>query len=102
MNFKTEKTEVLVIGSGGAGLRAAIELHNNNVDVLVVGKCKKGDAHTILANGGINAALASMDKEDSWKLHAADTIRDGGFINDPDAVTLLCKNAPKAIKELAL
>ncbi|MCP3660776.1 MAG: FAD-binding protein [Bacteroidetes bacterium] len=95
------KTDVLVIGSGGAGLRCAIELFDKNIDVTVVGKCKKGDAHTILARGGINAALGNMDPEDSWQLHAADTIKDGGEINDHKAVELLCKNAPKAISELA-
>ena len=99
--MKTEKSEVLIIGSGGAGLRAAIELHDNKKDVLIVGKCKKRDAHTILATGGINAALGNMDEKDSWELHAADTIRDGGLINDANAVVLLCKNASGAVKELA-
>jgi succinate dehydrogenase / fumarate reductase flavoprotein subunit len=98
--MKIEKSEVLIIGSGGAGLRAAIELKDRGKDVLVVGKCEKRDAHTILATGGINAALGNMDPKDSWQLHAADTIRDGGFINDTDAVLLLCKNAPAAVKEL--
>lgn len=96
-----EKSDVLIIGSGGAGLRAAIELFDNKVDVLVVGKCKKREAHTIMATGGINASLGNMDKQDSWKQHAADTIKDGGFINDSKAVEILCKNAPQAIKELA-
>ncbi|MEK6839747.1 MAG: FAD-dependent oxidoreductase [Nanoarchaeota archaeon] len=99
--MRTEHADVLIIGSGGAGLRAAIELADNNIDVLVVGKCKKRDAHTILATGGINAALGNMDSQDSWQLHAADTIRDGCFINDTDAVITLCKHAPQAIKELA-
>ncbi|MBI4021649.1 MAG: FAD-binding protein [Candidatus Aenigmarchaeota archaeon] len=93
--------DVLVIGSGGAGLRAAIELADRGVDVLVVGKSKKRDAHTILATGGINAALGNMDPQDSWPLHAADTIRDGGWINDPRGVELLCKHAPRAVQELA-
>jgi len=91
-------SDVLVIGSGGAGLRAAIELYDNKVDVLVVGKCKKREAHTIMATGGINAA---MGEKDSWQLHAADTIKDGGYINDTEAVMTLTKNAPNAIKELA-
>jgi len=96
-----EKAEVLVIGSGAAGLRAAIELHDKKVDVLVVGKCKKRDAHTVLATGGINAALGNMDPKDTWELHAADTIKDGGYVNDPIAVKILCKNAPQTVKELA-
>jgi len=81
--------------------RAAIELYDNKVDVLVVGKCEKRDAHTIMATGGINAALGNMDPQDSWQLHAADTIKDGGEINDSVAVQILCKNAPGAVKELA-
>ncbi len=101
MKKEAQKSDVLIIGSGGAGLRAAIELKDNGVDVLVVGKSKKRDAHTILATGGINAALGNMDPKDSWRLHAADTIKDGAYINDPIAVKLLCKNAPRAIKELA-
>ncbi|MBX4212466.1 FAD-binding protein [Candidatus Pacearchaeota archaeon] len=98
--MKIEEADVLVIGSGGAGLRAAIEIHDSGVDVLVVGKCAKRDAHTILATGGINASLGNMDSQDSWQLHAADTIKDGGHINDTDAVLELCKNAPYAVREL--
>ncbi|MBI1972446.1 FAD-binding protein [Candidatus Woesearchaeota archaeon] len=98
--IKVEQADVLIIGSGGAGLRCALELFDHNVDVLVVGKCKKRDAHTILATGGINAALGTMDPQDSWQLHAADTLRDGGQINDPYAVVTLCKHAPRAIQEL--
>ena len=82
-------------------MRAAIELHDHDINALVVGKCKKRDAHTIMAKGGINAALGNMDPKDSWRLHAADTIRDGGYINDPIAVKILCKNAPSAVQELA-
>ena len=100
IQINTEKSDVLIIGSGGAGLRCAIELYDDKVDVLVVGKCKRRDAHTILATGGINAALGNMDPKDSWQLHAADTIKDGGQINDPKAVKILCKNAPMAVEEL--
>ncbi|MEU4404003.1 FAD-dependent oxidoreductase [Streptosporangium sp. NPDC023963] len=60
-------TSVLVIGTGGAGLRAAVELAERGVDVLAVGKRPKADAHTSLAAGGINAALATMDPEDTWQ-----------------------------------
>lgn len=95
-----EKSDVLIIGSGGAGMRAAIELSDRDVDVLVVGKSKKRDAHTIMATGGINAALGTMDPEDCWELHAADTIRDGGGINDIGAFELLCQNSQSVIEEL--
>lgn len=98
--MKVETCDVLVIGSGGAGLRTAIELHDKKKDVLVVGKCKKREAHTKQAQGGINAALGNMDRKDTWQLHAADTIADGGYINNAQAVELLCKHAPAAVREL--
>ena len=62
--MKIEKCDVLIIGSGGAGLRTAIALNDNKIKTIIVGKCKKRDAHTILATGGINAALGNMDKKE--------------------------------------
>jgi succinate dehydrogenase / fumarate reductase flavoprotein subunit len=94
------EADVVVIGTGGAGLRAAIELHDQGRSVLVLGKRPKADAHTVLAAGGINAALACMDAEDTWQLHAADTLKEGRFLGDPRAVELLCREAPRAIEEL--
>ena len=93
-------TDVLVIGTGGAGLRAAIELHDQGLQVLLVGKRPKADAHTVLAAGGINAALATVDAEDNWAIHAADTLQEGRMLGDPRMVELLCQQAPKAIAEL--
>lgn len=93
-------TDVLVIGTGGAGLRAAIELHDQGLKVLLVGKRPKADAHTVLAAGGINAALATVDGEDNWAIHAADTLQEGRMLGDPRMVELLCQQAPKAIAEL--
>lgn len=91
---------VLVIGTGAAGLRAAIELAQGGVQVLCVGKRRRDDAHTVLASGGINAALGTMDPEDSWEQHAADTLREGYWLGDPRSVELLCREAPTAIDEL--
>lgn len=93
-------TSVLVIGTGGAGLRAAIELRQAGVDVLAVGKRRKYDAHTTLAAGGINAALGTMDPEDSWQQHAADTLKESYWLADPRIVEIMARNAPEAVLEL--
>lgn len=94
-------TTVLVIGTGGGGLRTAIELKQQGIDVLAVGKRRKDDAHTRLAAGGLNAALGTMDPEDSWQQHAADTIRESYFLADPHVVMTVAKNAARGIQELA-
>ena len=92
--------DVLIIGGGSAGLRAAIDAHDAGAHVLMISKSRKGDPHTVLARGGINAALATMDPEDNWMIHAADTLREGEFLADYNKVEVLCKNAPEAINEL--
>lgn len=93
-------TNVLVIGTGGAGLRAAIELSEHGVDVLAVGKRRRQDAHTTLAAGGINAALGTLDPEDSWQQHAADTIKESYELADPRIVETVAKNAARGIEDL--
>jgi len=97
---KEIKTDVLIIGAGAAGIRTAIALHDQDISSLLVSKREFGDAHTWMASGGINASLGSLDEEDRWEIHAADTLREGHFINDPKAVETVCKNAPDAIREL--
>jgi succinate dehydrogenase/fumarate reductase flavoprotein subunit len=92
--------DVLIIGGGSAGLRAAIEAHDAGAHVLIISKSKKGDPHTILARGGINASLGTMDPEDNWMIHAADTLRESEFLADYERVEVLCKNAPGAVNEL--
>src|SRR5918999_57482 len=92
--------DVLIIGSGSAGLRAAIEAHDAGASILIISKSTKGDPHTVLARGGINAALGTMDSEDNWMVHAADTLREGVFLADYERVEMLCKNAPGAVNEL--
>ncbi|SDJ83041.1 succinate dehydrogenase / fumarate reductase flavoprotein subunit [Nocardioides sp. YR527] len=94
-------TSVLVIGTGGAGLRAAIELAERGVDVLAIGKRPKTDAHTTLAAGGINAALATMDPEDTWQQHAADTIQESYLLADPETVRVVTEGAAEGIADLA-
>jgi succinate dehydrogenase / fumarate reductase, flavoprotein subunit len=99
--LRTRVANVLVIGAGGAGLRAAIAAHQAGSDVLVVGKRRREDAHTALAAGGINAALGTVDPKDSWQQHFADTLREGYFLADPRVVELLAREAPAALHELA-
>ncbi|MFD7818666.1 L-aspartate oxidase [Streptomyces sp. NPDC059785] len=93
-------TTVLVIGTGGAGLRAAIELAEAGVDVIAVGKRPKEDTHTSLAAGGINAALATMDPEDSWQQHAADTLKESYLLGDPRTAEIVTKGAALGIDDL--
>jgi succinate dehydrogenase / fumarate reductase flavoprotein subunit len=92
--------DILIIGGGSAGLRAAIEAHDAGAHVLIISKSKKGDPHTVLARGGINAALGTMDPEDNWMVHAADTLKEGEFLADYERVEVLCRNAPDAVNEL--
>src|SRR5699024_10093745 len=93
-------TSVLVIGTGGSGLRAAIELAELGVDGLAVGKHQRPEAHTALAAGGINAALGTMDEEDSWQQHAADTIKESYQLADPQTVEIVAKGAKLGIADL--
>ena len=92
--------DVLIIGGGSAGLRAAIEAHDAGASVIIISKSKEGDPHTTLARGGINAALGTMDPEDNWMIHAADTLREGELLADYERVEVLCSSAPNAVNEL--
>jgi succinate dehydrogenase / fumarate reductase flavoprotein subunit len=98
--IRSRTATVLVIGTGAAGLRAAIAAHDLGGEVVVVGRRAQLDAHTVLASGGINAALGTRDPEDSWQQHAADTLREGYWLGDPRVVETVCQEAPAAIAEL--
>jgi len=100
VDYETVSVPVLVVGAGAAGARVAIGLAENGVEPLVIGKRDHGDAHTTWAAGGINASLGSLDPEDDWTIHAADTLDEGHFINDPKAVELTTKHMPDRIREL--
>ena len=100
VDYETVSVPVLVVGAGAAGARVAIGLAENGVEPLVIGKRDHGDAHTTWAAGGINASLGSLDPEDDWTIHAADTLAEGHFINDPKAVELTAKHMPDRIREL--
>ena len=99
-NHLTQISNILVIGCGGAGLRAAIAAKQAGLDVCILGKRPKTDAHTVLAAGGINAALGNLDKEDSWEQHFIDTYLEGYGIGDPNKIELMAKESPLLVKEI--
>jgi succinate dehydrogenase / fumarate reductase flavoprotein subunit len=100
MEYQTHEHDVLVIGAGGAGLRAAIEASAARVSVGLVCKSLLGKAHTVMAEGGIAAALANVDDRDSWKVHFADTMRGGQYVNNWRMAELHAKEAPDRVREL--
>ncbi len=98
--YSKVESDILIIGAGGAGLRAAIEASENNKSVVIVSKSILGKAHTVMAEGGIAASLGNVDKEDNWKVHFADTYIEGVYINNWKMVEIFAKEAPDRIYEL--
>ena len=99
-DYQTTEHDVLVIGAGGAGLRAAIEASAAGVSVGLVCKSLLGKAHTVMAEGGIAAALGNVDDRDNWKVHFADTMRGGQYVNQWRMAELHAKEAPDRVREL--
>lgn len=100
MRFEELSYDVLVIGAGGAGLRAAIGAIEKGCKVGVVTKSLLGKAHTVMAEGGAACALSNVDPEDGWKVHFRDTMRGGKFLNNWRTVEIFAKEAPDRILEL--
>jgi succinate dehydrogenase / fumarate reductase flavoprotein subunit len=98
--FETHEHDVLIIGAGGAGLRAAIEALGQGASVGVVCKSLLGKAHTVMAEGGIAAAMANVDRSDDWRTHFRDTMRGGKFLNHWRMAQLHAQEAPDRIREL--
>ena len=96
----TQISNVLIIGSGGAGLRAAIEAKQQGMDVVVLGKRQRTDVHTVLAAGGINAAFGNVDTDDSWEQHFADTYIEGYGLSEPEVVEIMAKESPAIVEEI--
>jgi succinate dehydrogenase / fumarate reductase flavoprotein subunit len=98
--FEVHEHDVLIIGAGGAGLRAAIEALAHGVSVGVVCKSLLGKAHTVMAEGGIAAAMANVDTSDDWRTHFRDTMRGGKFLNNWRMAQLHAQEAPDRVREL--
>ncbi|HTR55677.1 MAG TPA: fumarate reductase/succinate dehydrogenase flavoprotein subunit [Kofleriaceae bacterium] len=98
--LQTIEHDVLVIGAGGAGLRAAIECSAQKLSTGVVSKSLLGKAHTVMAEGGMAAAMGNVDARDNWKVHFRDTMRGGKFLNNWRMAELHAKQAPERVREL--
>lgn len=98
--YQVTEHDVLVVGAGGAGLRAAIEAAARGVSVGLVCKSLLGKAHTVMAEGGMAAALGNVDDRDSWRVHFADTMRGGQYVNNWRMAELHAKEAPDRVREL--
>jgi succinate dehydrogenase / fumarate reductase flavoprotein subunit len=98
--YQTFEYDVLVVGAGGAGLRAAIEASSSGVRVGLICKSLLGKAHTVMAEGGIAASLGNVNSDDGWKVHFADTMRGGQYLNSWKMAELHAKEAPDRVREL--
>ncbi len=100
MDHPVHECDVLIIGAGGAGLRAAIEASQQGCKTAVVCKSLLGKAHTVMAEGGMAAAIGNVDERDNWKIHVTDTLRGGQYLNNPMMAELHAKEAPDRVREL--
>src|SRR5712664_4268016 len=99
-DYEVHEHDVIVIGAGGAGLRAAIEAADKGASVGLVCKSLLGKAHTVMAEGGVAAALGHVDEHDSWQVHFRDTMVGGKLLNNPRMAELHAKEAPDRVREL--
>ncbi len=98
--YQTQEHDVVVIGAGGAGLRAAIEAASAGCSVALVCKSLLGKAHTVMAEGGVAASLANVDERDNWRVHFSDTMRGGQYLNNWRMAELHAQQAPDRVREL--
>ncbi len=99
-HYEVREHDVLIIGAGGAGLRAAIAAAERGLSVGIVSKSLLGKAHTVMAEGGIAAAVGNVDPDDSWRQHFIDTLNSGKFLNNWRMAETFTKEAPQRVYEL--
>ena len=99
MTIPRRRFDTLILGAGGAGLRAALQLSDANMRVAVVSKVFPTRSHTVAAQGGINAALANV-LPDEWHWHMFDTVKGSDYLGDQDAIEFMCREAPRIVYEL--
>ena len=95
-----KKSDVVIVGGGGSGLRASLEISKSGLDVAVVSKVFPTRSHTVAAQGGITCAIASADPNDDWRWHMFDTVKGSDYIGDQNAIEYMCSEGPDAIFEL--
>src|SRR5579862_4144461 len=100
MSLPTQLFDAVIIGGGGAGLRASLELAQSGLNVAVISKVFPTRSHTVSAQGGINAALGNTDGFDDWRWHMYDTVKGSDYLGDQDAIEYMCKEAAETIYEL--
>src|SRR5215472_3527387 len=98
--YETHEHDVLVIGAGGAGLRAAIEASKMGLSVGLICKSLLGKAHTVMAEGGVAAAMGNVEPKDNWKVHFRDTMKGGRYLNQWRMAQLHAQEAPDRVNEL--
>ena len=99
MSLPVRKFDALIVGGGGAGLRAAVELAKGGLRAAVVSKLFPTRSHTVAAQGGISAALGNVTPDD-WRWHMYDTVKGSDYLGDQDAIEFMCRQAPQAVIEL--
>src|ERR1700722_5693087 len=99
-SYETFESDILVVGAGGAGLRAVVAAREAGCSVRVVCKSLLGKAHTVMAEGGVAASLGNMNEPDNWQVHFMDTMKGGQFLNNWRTVEIFAKEAPDRVLEL--
>src|SRR3990170_1758088 len=98
--YQTYDYDVVIVGAGGAGLRAAIESSASGAKTALVCKSLLGKAHTVMAEGGVAAALANVDSRDDWRVHFRDTLKGGSYLNQWRMAQIHAQEAPERVREL--